>query len=139
MSDEAVEETVDTLVHIKDYIRLRTLLAQKEEEYETAIAPLKQEFDLTAAILLGICNTQNADSIKTPAGTISRRVQSRYWTSDWGAMYEFINEHHAPHLLEQRIHNSNMKEFLEENPDVLPAGLNNDRKYVIQVRKPTNK
>lgn len=137
--DETTEEKVDTLVHIKDYIRLRTLLAQKEEEYEESIAPIKQEFDLISAVLLGICNSQNADSIKTPAGTISRVVRSRYWTSDWGAMYEFINEHQAPHLLEQRIHNSNMKEFLEENPDVLPAGLNNDRKYVIQVRKPSNK
>ena len=37
------------------------------------------------------------------------------------------------------IHNGNMKQFLEENPDMLPIGLQADRKFVIQVRKPTSK
>jgi len=138
MSDEVLDKG-DTTEQIKEYIRLRTLLAQKEEEFEASILPIKQEFDMASAVLLGICNAQNLDSFKTPAGTVSRRVQSRYWTSDWSSMYEFINQHQVPHLLEQRIHNSNMKEFLEENPDVLPAGLQNDRKFVIQVRKPSNK
>jgi hypothetical protein len=43
------------------------------------------------------------------------------------------------HLLEQRIHNGNMRNYLEDNPDVLPVGLNADTKYAITVRKPTGK
>jgi hypothetical protein len=54
-------------------------------------------------------------------------------------MYKFMQEHEAMHLLEQRIHNGNMKQFLEENPDAMPAGLQADRKYTVQVRKPTSK
>jgi hypothetical protein len=88
---------------------------------------------------LEICNTQNVDSLKTPEGTAMRRAATRYWTSDWQSMYEFIKEHDAPVLLEQRIHNTHMKQFLEENPETLPMGLNTDTKYVISVRKPTNK
>jgi hypothetical protein len=64
---------------------------------------------------------------------------ARYWTSDWETMYRFIKENDVPQLLEQRIHNGNMKQFLQENPEAFPAGLQCDRKYVIQVRKPTNK
>jgi hypothetical protein len=70
---------------------------------------------------------------------VSRRVQTRYWTTDWERMYQFIAEHDAPFVLEKRIHNGNMKQFMEENPDVLPIGLQIDNKYVIQVRKPTEK
>jgi hypothetical protein len=54
-------------------------------------------------------------------------------------MYKFIAENDAYHLLEKRIHNTNMKEFLEENPDALPIGLQSDRKYAVSVRKPTKK
>jgi hypothetical protein len=72
-------------------------------------------------------------------GTVTRRTVTRYWTNDWESMYQFIKEQDAPFLLEQRIHNGNMRQFLEENPDTLPMGLNADTKYAITVRKPTNK
>jgi hypothetical protein len=54
-------------------------------------------------------------------------------------MYAFIEEHSAPHLLEKRIHNGNMKEFLADNPDVTPEGLQAKNRYAISVRKPTKK
>ena len=82
---------------------------------------------------------QEADGLKTPSGTVSRRVISSYWTSDWEQMYAFIQEHNAPHLLEKRIHNGNMKEFLADNPDVTPAGLQAKNRYGISVRKPPKK
>jgi hypothetical protein len=54
-------------------------------------------------------------------------------------MYQFIRDRDAPFLLEQRIHNGNMRQFLEDNPEDLPIGLNADTKYVVRVRKPTGK
>ena len=50
-------------------------------------------------------------------------------------MNNFIIEHKAVDLLEKRIHQSNMKQFLEENPEVLPPGLNVDAEYTITVRR----
>jgi hypothetical protein len=131
------EMPVDQLVSI--YLKIRTAIEDKEEQHKAEIQELKDQFDVIGGKLLDICNAQNVDSIKTGAGTVSRRVSSRYWTSDWPTMYEFIKENDAPFLLEQRIHNSNMRQFLEEHPDKFPAGLQNDRKYTIQVRKPTVK
>ena len=87
--------------------------------------------------LLERMEAEEMDSLRTSAGTASRRVQTNYWTSDWEEMYKFIEEHDAFHLLQKRINNKGMREFLEENPDVLPKGLNAERKYVISVRKPT--
>jgi len=131
------EITVDALVAV--YIKMRTAIKIKEEEHEAELAALKEDFDAISAKLLELCNEQNADSIKTAAGTVSRRVSSRYWTSDWESMHNFILAHEAPFLLEQRIHNGNMKQFLEENPEDFPMGLQADKKFVIQVRKPTAK
>ena len=121
------------------YRKIRDAISEKEEQHKTEIASLKEQLDLVANSLLEVCNEQNADSIRTPAGTVSRRINTRFWTTDWEAMYQFIKEQDAPFLLEQRIHNGNMKQFLEENPDLLPIGLQADRKFVVNVRKPTAK
>ena len=124
---------------VSAYRDLRDKIRDREADYNEEIKTLKEELDGISAHLLDACNTNNADSIRTQAGTITRKVNTRYWTSDWESMYEFIREHDAPYLLEQRIHNGNMKQFLEENKDDLPIGLQADRKFVIQVRKPTSK
>jgi len=124
---------------VLSYRKIRDVIAEKEDQHKSEMAALKEQLEVVAEGLLEICNEQNADSIRTPAGTVSRRVNTRFWTSDWSAMYEFIKQNDAPFLLEQRIHNGNMKQFLEENPDVLPAGLQADRKFVVHVRKPTAK
>ena len=131
------EVPINDLVAV--YRKLRAAIAEAEEEYETKVKELKDQLEIVSTELLSFCNDQNLDSVKTPAGTVSRRVQTRYWTTDWEKMNEFIVQHEAVHLLEKRIHNANMKQFLEENPDVLPIGLQVDNKYVIQVRKPSEK
>ena len=121
------------------YRKLRAAIAEEEEAHEAKVASLKTKLELVSGELLNFCNEQNLDSVKTPVGTVSRRVQTRYWTTDWEKMNEFIVKNEAVHLLEKRIHNGNMKQFLEENPDALPIGLQVDNKYVIQVRKPSEK
>lgn len=121
------------------YRRIRAAISEAEEAHEAKIKGLKEKLELVSTELLNVCNEQNIDSIRTPEGTVSRRVQTRYWSTDWEEMYKFIEEHNVPFVLEKRIHNGNMKQFLEENPDVLPIGLQVDNKYVIQVRKPTEK
>ena len=117
------------------YINMRTAIQEKEEE----VKKLKEQQNLISDRMLELCAKEDIDSVKTPFGTLTRRVYSSYWTSDWDRMYKFIAENEAYHLLEKRIHNGNMREFLEENPDVLPMGLQSDRRYAVSVRKPTNK
>ena len=135
----APEEKTPTDGIVRRYLQLRNHIAEIEQKHAAELEPIEMEFNAVSAELLAICNAQNADSIRTREGTVSRRIQSRFWTSDWPRMYEFIKTHDAPFLLEQRIHNGNMKQFLEDNPSDLPIGLQADRKYVVQVRKPTGK
>tara|TARA_R110002124_G_scaffold3461_4_gene22958 strand:- start:604 stop:993 length:390 start_codon:yes stop_codon:yes gene_type:complete len=125
--------TADKLVAM--YIKIRGAIKEKDDE----IKLFKEQQEFVAEKLLDLCSEQNLDSMKTTEGTITRRVSSNYWTSDWEAMYKFIETNDAYHLLEKRIHNTNMKEFLTENPDECPQGLQSNKKYIISVRKPTTK
>lgn len=137
--EEQQAEALDLNKLVSVYLKLRDAIEAKEEQHKAEIQELKDQFEVVGSELLGHCMEQNIDSIKTPVGTISRRISTRYWTSDWDSMYQFIKQHDAPFLLEQRIHASNMREFLENNPDELPVGLQAERKYTVQVRKPTKK
>ena len=85
--------------------------------------------------MLDVCKEMNAKSVNTKHGTIICSVKSRYWTNDWDSLYQVIKEHDAFAVLTRSIHQSNMKEFLVENPDILPMGLNVESEYTVVVRR----
>lgn len=124
---------------VKTYRRIRDAVKEAEDEHEQRIAGMKEDLEKVGAELLKFCNDKELDSVRTPVGTVSRRIQTRYWTTDWEEMHKFILDHEAPYLLEKRINNNALHQYLEDNPDVLPPGVQIDRKYIIQVRKPTNR
>lgn len=128
-----VDITSDKLAEI--YIKIRDSRSELKEKFEEQDSALQEQLDMIADKMLAICQTQNADSIKTKMGTIIRKVATRYWTSDWDSMYKFIEDNDAFPLLEKRLHQTNMRQFLDENPDLLPAGLMTDSKYTIVVRR----
>lgn len=124
---------------VRQYRELRDQKAEYTKDYKAKVAGVEEELERVSAELLDICNAHSIESLRTDAGTAMRRTITKYWTSDWERMYQFIREHDAFHLLEQRVHSKHMEDFLDENPDLMPIGLNVDRKFVISVRKPTNK
>ena len=125
----SVEQLVSVFIKIRD---ARDAARRAWEEQE---ADFNEQLDLIDQQLLEICKETGADSIKTKHGTAIRSVKSRYWTNDWESFYDFIYKQNEFGLLEKRIHQTHMKQFLEENPDLLPAGLNVDSQYTITVRR----
>lgn len=117
------------------YIKIRDKRAEILQEYEKQDNQLKEQLELISNELLELCKETGAESLRTSAGTVIRTVKTRYWTSDWSSMYDFIKEHDIPQLLEQRIHQTNMKSFLSEHPEAFPIGLNQDSKYSVSVRR----
>lgn len=117
------------------YISLRDARAEAKRVFEAQDEALAEEMRVLEAHLLDVCKQINADSIRTKAGTVIRSVKTRYWTNDWDSMYRLIHERQAFGLLEKRLHQTNMKQFLEENPEVLPEGLNQDKEYTVVVRR----
>ena len=120
MNEDAVmveqPTSVDKLVEI--YIKIRDARDAVRREADAKEAELNTELDLVSQEILAICKQTGADSIKTKAGTAMRAVKSKFWTNDWESFYNFVFEKKAPELLERRIHQTNMKQFLEENPEL---------------------
>lgn len=138
MTEEATPPVdLDKLTAI--YIKIRDARSDKKREFEAQDKELEDQLSVLASQMLDTCKDMGADSIRTPHGTIIRTVKSRYWTNDWDSMYSFIEEHGAFGLLEKRLHQTNMKDFLSENPDVLPMGLSVESEYTVSVRRSKEK
>ena len=124
---------------VSAYINIRGQREKLLREYEDADKALKADLAQIEVALLELCNSVNADSIRTTHGTVMRKLNERFFCQDWDNFYKFVLENEAPHLLERRIHQSNFKEFLSNHgDDGLPPGVNVMREYGVTVRKASN-
>lgn len=123
------EPTADQLAKV--YVKIR----DRRRELEKQAAELKEQEAALQSELLEICKQQGAQTIRTEYGTVSKRTTKNYWTSDWESFTNFIKEHDAFSLLQQRINSTNMAQFLEENPDLLPPGLNAEVTQTVVITK----
>jgi predicted RNA-binding protein len=120
---------------VKAYVNIRSKREELSKEYDSKDSELASQLNLIKEELLKLCASIDADSIKTGSGTITRTVKTKYMTTDWEAVYEFIKENDAVEILEKRIHQGNLRSLIEENPDLLPKGMNCLREYAITVRR----
>jgi len=119
----------------KAYIKIRAERAALSAEFKEKDGQLSRKLTTVKNALLDYCENHNVESVRTSEGLFFRTSKTKYWTSDWERMYEFILEHDIPELLDKRLNQTNLKQFLEENPDEMPKGLNIDNEFVISVRK----
>jgi hypothetical protein len=122
---------------VQVYIKIRDARDLKQKQMEQEISELAEQLSVIEQELLEICKATGQDGGKTSYGSFTRSVKTRYWTSDWDSMYKFIREQDSPELLERRIHQGNFSEFLQQNPDAMPAGVNIESKYSVTVRRAT--
>ena len=128
--------SVNTEEVVRAYLAVRNERDRIRNEYEAQDAKLKEDLKKLEAVLLDICNTVNADSIKTSLGTVIRKLNERYFCSDWDNFRQYVLENEAVELLERRIHQGNFKQHIEETQgDGLPPGVNVMREFGVTVRK----
>jgi hypothetical protein len=102
---------------------------------ESQISEIKTKRAQVQEALNEACRTLNVTSIKTNAGTLTRKLKTRYWTSDWPEMYKFMKENDALELVEKRIQQSNIKQFIADNPELTPPGLQSTSEYTVSILK----
>lgn len=131
------------MINVEDlvsaYVALRGERDTLKNEYEAKDLELKTQQEQLKQQLLVACNEVKADSIKTSAGTVIKKLNERFYCTDWDNFRRFVYEHNVLELFERRIHQGNFKEFLlKTGEDGLPPGVNVMREYDIAVRKSNN-
>ena len=125
--------TADTLAEI--FIQMRDAKAEIVAKSDAEVKAIELQMDQLSDAMNDMCKAVGADSIKTAHGTIIRSIKERIWPAQKDVFAEFVRDTGEVNLLEMRVHQGNMKEYMKENGDVLPPGLNIDRKYEVTVRR----
>ncbi len=120
---------------VKVYQKIKAKRSELSAEFKEKDGELREQQDAIKKALLDHCKEHEVESVRTSEGLFYRTVKTRYWTSDWESMYNFIEENNVPEFLEKRLNQGHVKQFLEENPESVPPGLNVDNEYIISVRK----
>lgn len=128
-----MDSAIDKIVAV--YIKIRNAREELTRAYDEEVAELGAQMQVLKHKLLEISKESGVTSFKTEHGTAYRTVKNRYWTNDWESFYNFMREQGAMELLEKRIHQTNMREFLEDHPEMHPPGLNVDQEYEITIRR----
>jgi hypothetical protein len=114
-------------------------MREKISALDAQIKDINAEVAVIDAELMEICREQDVNSFSTDYGTVTRVIKERYWASDWDPLHRFVMETGAVDLLERRIHQTNMKEWMKEHKDDHPPGVSLMREYAISVHKPRKK
>lgn len=120
---------------INAFLKIRSAKEELTRGYEAQVAELDEQMTVLKQKLLEVCKDTGVTSLGTGNAIAYRTVKNRYWTNDWSNFYNFLKDKGKLELLEKRIHQTNMKEFLEEHPDTRPPGLNIDSEYDITIKR----
>jgi hypothetical protein len=125
---------------VTTYLTIRTERNTLKNQWEIRDSELKADLDELERAMLVACNEINADSIRTGSGTIIKSLKETYTCGDWDNFKQFVVDNNALDLLQQRISQTNFKEFMStRQEDGLPPGISTLREFAITVRKPTSK
>lgn len=123
---------------VETYLAIRDERDKLSREHDAKDKELANDLAEIEQVLLNSCNEISADSIKTEVGTIIKTTRESFVCGDWDNFKKFVMDNDAVELLQQRIHQSNFKEFLSNREDEgLPPGISSMREFKITVRKPT--
>ena len=137
-----MEESIVTSESVEDlsteYIKIRTEREVLKEKFDNEDKVFTDQLDEIENKLVQIMLADNTTSMSTEKTIIIKRVMKRYNPTNWEAVYRLVDKYKAYGVLHKRIHDTNMRDFLEEHPDEYPEGLNVDSRYAVTVkRKPS--
>lgn len=134
MTDDTIP--MDKLARV--YRKIKAEIDELTKEYDTKVETLKAKQDTLKFAMKDQMKALGVKSVNTAFGTVSMVQKTRYSTQDWDSFKTFIVENDAVDLLEKRIAQTNMAQYLVDNPGSVPPGLNAFSDFEIRVTKPSN-
>jgi hypothetical protein len=135
MTEDIEEAPAVEAIPLDKLVAIHAKIKAKQEMLDKQLADLEEQREEVRMAIKDQMKALGLTSVKTSFGTVSLMKTTRYNTQDWDSFKAFVLEHQVVDLLEKRIAQTNMAQFLEENPGVVPPGLNSVTGFDIRVTK----
>lgn len=133
MTEDVTEDQEVEVIPLDKLVAIHAKIKARQAKLDKEIADLEEQREAVRLAIKDQMKALGLTSVKTSSGTVSLMKSTRYNTQDWDSFKAFVLEHQVVDLLEKRIAQSNMAQFLEENPGVVPPGLNSVTGFDIRV------
>ena len=134
-----MEESVAVTESVADlsnkYVDIRNEREAKREVFEEQDKVYSDQLAEIENKLIEIMLAENTTSMSTEKYTVIKRVTKRYNPTNWDSVYRLVDKYKAYGVLHKRIHDTNMRDFLEQHPEEYPEGLNVDSRYAVTVKR----
>jgi hypothetical protein len=121
------------------YVKTREKKSEVQRELDAKKSRFDQIMDRCEAVMLERATEQGVDGFKTQYGSTYTATTSKISIADDNAFFTFVKELGDLDFFERRVSSSHVAEWMKENGDVLPPGLNQFRERVMRVRKASEK
>lgn len=142
MSTETLERPaappVDTATiehRVDQYVQLRDLIKDKDDEHKTKMAPYREMLDKLNGVLLDHLNRVGVDSAKTGSGTVYRTEKKVASLADKTVFLAWVKVADQWDMLDYKANVTAVQAFMDENAGVLPPGVNWSNTFVVGVRR----
>jgi len=135
MTEDVEEAPTVEAIPLDKLVAIHSKIKARQEMLDKQLADLEEQREEIRMAIKDQMKALGLTSVKTSFGTVSLSKTTRYNTQDWDSFKAFVLEHQVVDLLEKRIAQTNMAQFLEENPGVVPPGLNSVTGFDIRVTK----
>ena len=128
-----MDAKIETLV--KAYVRIRDDLGAKRKEFKKVEADAKRQLDMIELELKKRADDLGVDSFKTTNGTAFKTTKDFVAVKDWNLTIKFILDNNLTNMFNKSVNKTAVKEYMAENNNALPPGVEYGQKVEIQVRR----
>jgi hypothetical protein len=117
------------------YVELRDELEAIEEQHKQQLAPIKEKLRTLEEFFKEDMHASNASSLKYPTGTVIRVAKTTYTAVDRSAFFDWVRATGNTDLLEGRLLQSALKEWVDKN-EAMPPGIFAKSAFSVTFRRP---
>lgn len=125
---------VDIAKRVKQYIKLRDVMREKNKKHEEEMKPYEEALMQLNDVLLQHLTAQNAESLRTEHGTIYKSRRFSASIKDAEAFWDYVVSNQAWELVDKRA-NANACADHTTKTGTPPPGLNFSSIYTAGVRR----
>lgn len=126
--------SVDFGKRVDQFVKLRDLIKQKDEEHKKSMAPLKDTLEKLSAVLLQHLNSTNGNSVSTDFGTVYRTEKKSAPLADPQAFMDYVIARQAWDLLDRKANVTAVEAFVDEH-QAPPPGVNFSSTFTVGVKR----
>ena len=96
------------------YRKMQSKIQELTATYESEVERIRTQQDAIKTAMKDQMLSLGVKTVRTDEGTVVLSTKTRYNTQDWDSFKQFVVQHEAVDLLERRIAQGNMAQFLDE-------------------------